>query len=108
MNTGKATPVDIYEKKQFTVPVQMNVEIIRTDNARIIASNTISIRKNATNEFSALQFALKSAAEATGTKIVADLEEFSESEDYKERYLELIVDGIDYSQAEKLESDIKK
>lgn len=108
VNTGKATPVDIYGKKQFTVPVQMNAEIIRTDNARIIASNTISIRKNATNEFSALQFALKSAAEATGTKIVADLEEFSESEDYKERYLELIVDGIDYSQAEKLESDMKK
>ncbi|MBN1604832.1 MAG: hypothetical protein JW915_24705 [Chitinispirillaceae bacterium] len=108
VNTGKATPVDIYGKKQLTVPVQMNVEIIRTDNARIIASNTISIRKNATNEFSALQFALKSAAEATGTKIVAKLDAFSESEDYTERHFELIIDGIDYSQAERLEFDIKK
>jgi hypothetical protein len=108
VNTGTAVPVDVYGQKQLTIPVQMNVEIIRTDNARIIASSTHCMRKNATNKFSALQFALKSAAETTGNKIVPEIDAFCESEEYAERHFELIIDGVDYAQADRLESDIKK
>lgn len=108
VNTGEAAPVDVYGNKQITVPVQMNIGVIRTDNAQVVVSNTLNLRRNATNEYTALQFALKSAAKETGKYIVAKLDAFCESDAYTERHFGLIIDGINYTQAGKLESDILK
>lgn len=108
VSTGKASQVDVYGKKQVTMPVQMNVEVIRTDNLRIIASSTHTTRKNAANEFSALQIAIKSAAEMTGKVVVTELDKFCESEEYSSRDFELIINGIDYAQAGWLESNTNK
>jgi hypothetical protein len=106
VNTGKSTPVDVYENKQLTVPLQMNLEVIRTDNSQIVTSHTLNLRRNATSEYSALQLALTSAAKETGRSLVAKLDAYCESDEYTDRHFELIIDGLNYTQANKLESDI--
>ncbi|MDO5575555.1 MAG: hypothetical protein Q4F84_00635, partial [Fibrobacter sp.] len=108
VNTGKATDVDVYGKTQKTVPVQMNIEAIRTDNAQIVFSATINLRKNSANEFSALQFALKSAAQAMGKKIVDKLDVFCENDDYAVRHFEFVINGVNYTKASEFETNIKK
>ncbi|MFC1585708.1 hypothetical protein ACFL5V_09195 [Fibrobacterota bacterium] len=93
VSAGKPTPKKIYGKQFYTVPVQLNAHVVRTDNADIVASKTKRVKKNSQEEFSAAQFGLEVGGKALAENLIKDLMKYWRSEAYKEANVELMVTG---------------
>ena len=93
VSAAKATPTQIYGRQFYSVPIQFNARVVRTDNAQEIASVTQTVRKNSQTEFSAAQFGLTKGGEAVAEALIAQLLAYWQSTAFNENTIELAVTG---------------
>jgi hypothetical protein len=107
VSVAQATPVMIYGTQFYSVPIQINVRIVKADDAQIVASKTKSIRKNSQTEFSAMQFGLEIAGRELAGDLIGSLMEFWRSEAYNENAVQLVITGCPEKELGPLEKQIK-
>ncbi len=101
VSVGKAREQTIYGTTQFSVPVQLNVRVVRSDNAEIVLARTKSTRKTSQDEFSAAQIALKVGGQDVGKAVGKELTAIWEDDLSSPKKLELMVTGSNLSKVEK-------
>jgi hypothetical protein len=105
INAATPTPKMIYGVQFYSVPIQMNVHIVKADNAQIIATKTKTVKKNSQEAFTAAQFGLSVGGTALAEELIGDLMNYWQSEAYNQNNVELAVTGLagaELVQAEKL------
>ena len=108
VGVAKPTPVMLYKTQFYSVPVQINARVVRTDNAQIIASRTKRIKKNSQAAESAAQFGLETGGEGLAKELIADLFSYWGSEAYNENRIEMVVKGCSEKELETVESAFRR
>jgi tetratricopeptide (TPR) repeat protein len=107
VQVAKPTPLMLYNTRFYSVPVQINARIVRTDNAQIIVSRTKRIKKNSREAESAAQFGLETGGEGLANELIADLFAYWSSEAFNENRIEMIVKGCTGKELETVEDSIR-
>lgn len=108
VSVAKATPKTIYGSQFYSVPIQLNARIVRSDNAQIIASRTKKITKNSREETSAANFGLESGGEELAQELISDLNQFWQSEAYNESRVVIVLRGFPVKNLDSIEQKLKK
>jgi tetratricopeptide (TPR) repeat protein len=107
VQVAKPTPLMLYNTPFYSVPVQINARIVRTDNAQIIVSKTKRIKKNSREAESAAQFGLETGGEGLVSELITDLFAYWGSEAYNENRIEMMVKGCSAKELESVEDTLR-
>jgi tetratricopeptide (TPR) repeat protein len=93
ISVGKGRLSSVYGIEHYSVPIQMNVHIVRADNGEIVATRSKRLQKNAQDEFSAGQFGLDVGGKMLAKTLVTDLSNIWQEEIFKKGGVELVAKG---------------
>lgn len=101
VSVGKGQLQTIYGISQYNVPVQMNVRVVRADNAEVVMTRSKSLKKSATDEFSAGQIGLTFGGKEVGTSVAKQLTKVWEKELVAPKMIEFMATGSNFTAVEK-------
>lgn len=100
VSVGKGQQQTIYGISQFSVPIQMNVRVVRSDNAEIVLTRTKSTNKKAQSEFQAGQDGLIFGGKAVGGSVAKELTAIWRDELAAPKKIELMASGTSFKAIE--------
>ncbi len=107
VNAARATPKAIYGAQFYSVPVQINAHIVKTDDAGIIVSKTKRVTKNSQAEASAANFGLEVGGAALAEELIGELVRYWQSEAYNETQIEVVISGCPEKELANAESALR-
>ncbi len=105
VSVGEGQLQTIYGVTQYAVPIQLNVRVVRSDNAEVVVTTSKTVKKNAQDEFSAGQIGLTVGGQTVGDMVAKQLVTLWQNDLSAPKTVELQASG---SLASSLESSLKK
>ncbi len=100
VSVGQGQEQNLYGMINYLVPVQMNVRVVRADNAEVVISQTKSLRPTAADEFTAAQFGLTQGGNTIGGLIANQLLDMWEEDLATPKTIELMATGTEFATLE--------
>ena len=105
---GEPAEETVYQVKQWRAPCQMNLRLIRTDNAQVISSVSLGNDWASKSKMQAMNSSLRQTAMRASERIVNDLISFWKDEVYNTLLVEVTVTGMDNRELNVFEERVRK
>lgn len=105
VSVGEGQLQTIYGISQYAVPIQLNIRVVRSDNAEVVVTTSKTVKKNAQDEFSAGQIGLTLGGQTVGDMVAKQLLALWQNELSAPKSVELMIAGGSTSD---IESKLKK
>jgi len=100
VSVGAAQEQNLYGIINYLVPVQMNIRVVRADNAEVVVSQSKSIREPGGDEFSAIRSGLTKGGESIGGLIANQLLDLWKKDLAAPKRIELMATGTTFDAVE--------
>jgi hypothetical protein len=93
VSVSEPLAVMVYGVQFYSVSVQVNAKVIRSDNGQVIASAVKTVSKKSRDPHSATNIGLSTGGESIAMELLDDLNTFWQSAVYNENTIEVVVKG---------------